>query len=44
MYDGLMVPEHEVGDKLVFPMTGAYCAVSGSDFNSLRRAAYKVMG
>lgn len=37
MYDGLMVPEQQVGDRIVFPMTGAYCAVSGSDFNSLRR-------
>jgi ornithine decarboxylase len=37
MYDGLMVPEHEVGDLFVFPLTGAYCAVSGSNFNSLRR-------
>jgi ornithine decarboxylase len=44
MYDGLMIPEHEVGDTLVFPLTGAYCAVSGSGFNSLRRPEYKVIG
>ena len=43
MYDGLMIPEHEIGDKIVFPMTGAYCAVSASDFNSLRRPEYVVI-
>lgn len=37
MYDGLMIPEHAIGDIMVFPMTGAYCVVSGSDFNSLKR-------
>ena len=44
MYDGLMVPEHEIGDMFVFPLTGAYCAVSGSDFNSLKRPDYRVIG
>jgi len=43
MYDGLMIPEHEVGDMMVFPLTGAYCAVSGSDFNSLKRPDYVVI-
>ncbi len=43
MYDGLMLPEHEVGDKLMFTSTGAYCDVSGSNFNELRRAEYKVI-
>ncbi|MBN1211841.1 MAG: type III PLP-dependent enzyme [candidate division Zixibacteria bacterium] len=43
MYDGLMIPEHHIGDMLIFPMTGAYCAVSGSDFNSLRRPEYKII-
>jgi ornithine decarboxylase len=43
MYDGLMVPEHEIGEMFVFPMTGAYCAVSGSDFNSLYRPQYKMI-
>ncbi len=43
MYDGLMIPEHAVGDTIVFPMTGAYCAVSGSDFNSLKRPEYVVI-
>jgi diaminopimelate decarboxylase len=27
----------------VFPVTGAYCSVSGSNFNSLRRAEYRVI-
>ena len=40
MYDGLMIPEHKIGDMMMFPLTGAYCAVSGSDFNSLKRADY----
>jgi len=40
MYDGLMIPEHEVGDRIVFASTGAYCAVSGSNFNALRRPEY----
>ena len=43
MYDGLMVPEHEVGDRVVFLATGAYCAVSGSGFNGLRRPDYLVV-
>ncbi len=43
MYDGLMIPEHGVGDMFVFPVTGAYCSVSGSNFNSLRRAEYRVI-
>lgn len=43
MYDGLIIPELEVGDAIVFPMTGAYCAVSASDFNSLLRPKYNVI-
>ncbi len=43
MYDGLVIPEHEIGDMFVFPLTGAYCAVSGSDFNSLKRPEYIVI-
>jgi ornithine decarboxylase len=42
MYSGLMLPEHEVGDRLVFLSTGAYCAVSGSNFNALRRPEYQL--
>ena len=43
MYDGLMIPEHEVGDRIMFAATGAYCAVSGSDFNRLSRPEYTVI-
>jgi len=43
MYDGLMIPEHEVGDKMLFMSTGAYCAVSGSNFNALKRPDYLVI-
>ncbi len=43
MYDGLMIPEHQVGDRIVFLATGAYCAVSGSNFNALRRPEYVVV-
>jgi ornithine decarboxylase len=43
MYDGLMIPEHEVGDRIVFMSTGAYCLVSGSHFNALRRPEYMVI-
>ena len=43
MYDGLMIPEHNIGDKLMFMSTGAYCAVSGSNFNALRRPEYIVV-
>jgi ornithine decarboxylase len=42
MYDGLMIPEHEVGDRIMFMATGAYCAVSGSNFNALRRPEYMI--
>jgi ornithine decarboxylase len=43
MYDGLMLPDHEVGDRVMFLATGAYCAVSGSGFNGLRRPNYMVV-
>jgi ornithine decarboxylase len=43
MYDGIMLPEHDVGDRIMFPATGAYCAVSGSNFNALRRPEYMVI-
>lgn len=43
MYDGLMIPEHAIGDVMIFPVTGAYCAVSGSNFNSLRRPEYRII-
>ncbi len=40
MYDGLMIPEHEVNDRILFGATGAYCSVSGSNFNALKRPDY----
>ncbi|MDF1544183.1 MAG: type III PLP-dependent enzyme [bacterium] len=43
MYDGLMIPEHNVGDRMVFCSTGAYCAVSGSNFNALKQASYQII-
>jgi len=43
MYDGPMIPLHEVGDRIVFTATGAYCSVSGSNFNALRRPEYLVI-
>jgi ornithine decarboxylase len=43
MYDGLMIPEHAIGDVMIFPYTGAYCAVSGSNFNSLKRPEYRII-
>ncbi|MDZ4723252.1 MAG: type III PLP-dependent enzyme [candidate division Zixibacteria bacterium] len=43
MYDGLMIPEQQIGDLFVFPCTGAYCSVSGSNFNSLKRPEYRVV-
>ncbi len=43
MYDGLMIPEHNLGDTIVFPLTGAYCSVSGTEFNSLKRPDYMII-
>ncbi|MBU8933898.1 MAG: type III PLP-dependent enzyme [candidate division Zixibacteria bacterium] len=43
MYDGLMIPEHEVGDRILFAATGAYCSVSGSNFNALKHPEYTVV-
>jgi len=43
MYDGLMIPEHEVGDRILFAATGAYCSVSGSTFNGLKHPEYIVV-
>lgn len=40
MYDGVMIPEHEVNDRIFFGATGAYCSVSGSNFNALKRPEY----
>lgn len=40
MYDGVLIPEHEVNDRIFFGATGAYCSVSGSNFNALKRPEY----
>ncbi len=40
MYDGLALPDHEVNDRILFGATGAYCSVSGSNFNALKRPDY----
>lgn len=43
MYDNILLPEHNIGDKMIFPCTGAYCSVSGSNFNALKRPEYVVI-
>jgi ornithine decarboxylase len=43
MYDGIILPEMQVGDRILFGATGAYCSVSGSSFNALRRPDYHVI-
>ncbi len=43
MYDGILLPEHNVGDRIAFISMGAYCSVSGSNFNSIRRPDYLVV-
>ena len=43
MYDGLMIPDQNIGDLIAFPRTGAYCSVSGSNFNSLVRPEYRII-
>ena len=43
MYDGIMIPEQKRGDLVVFPMTGAYCSVSGSRFNSIKQPEYQIV-
>jgi ornithine decarboxylase len=42
MYDGLLIPELQVGERIMFTSTGAYCSVSGSNFNALKRPEYLV--
>ena len=43
LYDGIMLPKHNVGDRIAFLSMGAYCSVSGSSFNSMRRPEYMVV-
>jgi len=42
IYRDVLLPPLEVGDRLMFPSMGAYCSVSASTFNSLRKAEYIV--
>jgi ornithine decarboxylase len=43
IYRDIILPPLNVGDFLVFPAMGAYCAVSSSSFNCLRKAEYIVV-
>jgi len=42
IYKDIILPPLNVGDLLMFPAMGAYCSVSASTFNSLRKAEYFV--
>jgi ornithine decarboxylase len=43
IYRDIILPPLDLGDLLVFPAMGAYCAVSASSFNCLRKAEYLVI-
>lgn len=43
IYKDILLPPLEVGDLLIFPAMGAYCSVSASTFNSLKKAEYIVI-
>jgi ornithine decarboxylase len=43
IYKDVLLPPLELGDILLFPAMGAYCSVSASSFNSLRKAEYIVV-
>ncbi len=43
VYRDIILPPLEIGDLLIFPAMGAYCAVSASSFNCLRKAEYLVI-
>lgn len=42
--DAALLPEQEIGDLLVAPNMGAYCAASATDFNGIERARLVVPG
>lgn len=42
IYKDIVLPPLQVGDMLMFPAMGAYCSVSASTFNGLRKAEYIV--
>jgi ornithine decarboxylase len=43
IYNDVLLPPLKIGDILLFPSMGAYCSVSASTFNSLRKAEYIVI-
>ncbi|UCD95234.1 MAG: type III PLP-dependent enzyme [Candidatus Zixiibacteriota bacterium] len=43
IYNNVLLPPLKIGDILLFPSMGAYCSVSASTFNSLRKAEYIVI-
>lgn len=44
IYSECLLPPLEIGDVLMFPGMGAYCAVSATDFNGLGQARVVVSG
>ncbi|UCD17445.1 MAG: type III PLP-dependent enzyme [Candidatus Zixiibacteriota bacterium] len=43
IYKDILLPPLDIGDVLLFPAMGAYCSVSASSFNCLRKAEYVVI-
>lgn len=43
IYKDILLPPLGIGDILIFPAMGAYCSVSASSFNCLRRAEYVII-
>lgn len=43
VYKDVLLPPMAIGDILIFPAMGAYCSVSASSFNGLRKAEYVVV-
>nr|MBN2277564.1 type III PLP-dependent enzyme [candidate division Zixibacteria bacterium] len=43
IYKDIILPPLNLGDLLMFPAMGAYCSVSATNFNSLRKAEYIVI-
>jgi len=43
IYKDAILPPLEVGDILLFPAMGAYCSVSSSEFNCMKKAEYIII-
>jgi len=43
IYKDILLPPLDIGNILMFPAMGAYCSVSASSFNCLRRAEYVII-